>query len=412
VAFCSLTVSGGAASTRSAYRRLRQKIYVTDCYLPRLGGIETQVHSLACRQLAAGHDVEVVTATPRARHDRTDREVVDGVPLLRTTADLPFELPVHPRASREIRRVLRSARHSGGGYDVAHVHAGVISPFAFAAAPVIVAEGVPMVITVHSLWGYATPAFRLLDASCGWSRWPAVLTAVSDVAAAPLRRVAGSKVSVEVLPNGIDAAAWQIEPEPRDPDDVVIASVMRLAPRKRPLPLLRILHRVRKVTPARVRLRAVIVGEGPQRSAMERLLARTGMADWVELTGRLDRDQLRGVYRRADLFVAPAHLESFGIAALEARTAGLPVIAMAGAGIREFVRPEIEGLLADGDREMSAAIVRLADDATLPRMADHNRAVPPDLTWPRVLQLCERAYQRAAKLATTPRRDGLQADAD
>lgn len=379
-------------------------LHVSDCYLPRLGGIEMQVHDLARRQRAAGHDVEVVTATPRARHDRTEREEVDGVPLLRTTVDLPFELPVHPRAGREVRRVLRAAGEAAGGYDVVHVHAGVVSPFAMAAMPAIVAERVPMVVTVHSLWGYAAPVFRLLHATCGWGRWPAVLTAVSEVAAEPVRRIAGPGARVEVLPNGIDAAAWQVQAVPRDVDDVVVAAVMRLAPRKRPLPLLRMLRRVREAVPPRIRLQAVIVGDGPQRPAMERMLARHGMSGWVELTGRLDRDRLRDVYRRADLFVAPARLESFGIAALEARTAGLPVVAMARAGIREFVEPEVEGLLADGDRAMAAAITRLVVDAPLrTAIAAHNRAVLPRMTWPSVLEQCERAYRRAGELVGSSR---------
>jgi glycosyltransferase involved in cell wall biosynthesis len=380
-------------------------LHVTDCYLPRLGGIETQVHGLACRQRAAGHEVEVVTATPRGRHDRTAREVIDRVPLLRVTVDLPFELPVHPWAGREVRGLLRDAATGGAGYDVAHVHAGVVSPFAFAAVPVILAERVPMVVTVHSLWGYAAPAFRLLDVAFRWSRWPVVLTAVSDVAAVPIRRVVGPGVPVGVLPNGIDADIWQVQVEERDPDDVVLVSVMRLAPRKRPLPLLRMLRRVRELVPARVRLRAVLVGDGPQRRAMERMLVRDGMTSWVELTGRLDRDQLRDVYRRADIFVAPAHLESFGIAALEARTAGLPVVAMAGAGIREFVRPEVEGLLAVDDRAMASAVARLATDVSLrTAIAAHNHAVPPEMTWQRVLDHCQRAYCRAGELLAAPHR--------
>ena len=61
------------------------------------------------------------------------------------------------------------------------------------------------------------------------------------------------------------------------------------------------------------------------------------MAGTVTLAGRVDRDELKAIYARSDLFVAPAFLESFGIAALEARCAGLPVLAMRGTGITEFV---------------------------------------------------------------------------
>jgi glycosyltransferase involved in cell wall biosynthesis len=370
-------------------------LHVTDCYLPRLGGIETQVHALARQQRAAGQAIEVLTATPRARHDPTTREVIDGVPLIRATADLPFELPVHPRAGREVARVL-----DGGGYDVVHAHMGVVSPFVFGALPVVLARGLPLVITVHSLWGYAAPAFRLLQGVTGWSRWPAVLSAVSDVAAQPLRRIAGPGVTVDVLPNGIDAERWRVDPLPRDPDDVHLAAVMRLAPRKRPMPLLRILRAVREQVPERVRLRVDVAGAGPQQAAMERFLRRHGMAGWVHLRGRLTADDLRELYRRADVFVAPARLESFGIAALEARTAGLPVVAMARAGIREFVRPPDEGLLAGSDGELVAALARLALDPGLRAgIAAHNRAVTPAVTWPDVLGRCDAAYLRAATLA-------------
>ena len=369
-------------------------LHVSDCYLPRLGGIELQVHDLARNQLAAGHQVEVVTATPRARHDPTRTEVVDGVPLRRVTVDLPFELPVHPNPGRVIRPGLRTA-----GYDVVHVHAGLVSPFAFMVAQAVVAERLPMVITVHSMWGYAAPVFRLLDVVGRWSRWPVAWSAVSEVAARPLRRIAGPDVLVEVLPNGIDPDRWQVDPLPRDPADVLIVAVMRLAPRKRALPLLQILRATRELVPASLRLRASIVGEGPQRRAMERRLGRHGLADWVDLPGRFPRERLRELYRRADNFVAPANLESFGLAALEARTAGLPVVAKAAAGISEFVEPGVEGLLARTDAEMAQGLATLAGSPRLrEQISLHNRSVRPAMAWPQVLRQCERAYERAHKL--------------
>src|SRR3954468_1881939 len=233
-------------------------LHLSDCYLPRLGGIETQVHGLARRQRAAGIDAQVVTATPRARHDRTDSEVVDDVPVHRVTVDLPYELPVHPRPGREVLRVVRD-----GGFDVVHAHLGVVAPFAQGAMPARVRAGVPLVVTVHSLWGPATPLLRAVDLVTGWGRWPAVFTAVSDVAARPVRSVLRGHAEVGVLPNGIDAGAWRVDPVPGPTGEVLLVSAMRLAPRKRPLPLLRVLDDVRRRVPPSVTLRAVIAGEGP-----------------------------------------------------------------------------------------------------------------------------------------------------
>src|SRR4051794_26858782 len=220
-------------------------LHLSDCYLPRLGGIETQVHGLARRQGAAGVDAEVVTATPKARHDRTTVEIVDGVPVSRITVDLPFELPVHPRPGREVLRAVRE-----GDFDVVHAHLGVVAPFAQGAMPALVRAGVPLVVTVHSLWGPATPLLRAADLVSGWGRWPAVFTAVSDVAARPVRSVLRGRAEVGVLPNGIDAGAWQFDAqfdghgEPRTTGEVVVVSAMRLAARKRPAALLAVLREV------------------------------------------------------------------------------------------------------------------------------------------------------------------------
>jgi glycosyltransferase involved in cell wall biosynthesis len=371
--------------------------HLSDCYLPRLGGIETQVHGLARHQRAVGIDAEVVTATPRARHDRTAVEVVDGVPVHRVTVDLPYELPVHPRPGREVLQVVREGR-----FDVVHAHFGVVAPFAQGALPALVRAGVPLVVTVHSLWGPATVLLRAADLATRWTCWPAVFTAVSDVAARPVRAVLRGRAEVGVLPNGIDAGAWRLDRSthaaPHDPGEVLVVSAMRLAARKRPLPLLKILRDARRQVPDGVRLRAVVAGEGPRRTAMERYLRRHD-ADWVELPGRLDPGDLRDLYRRADLYVAPGVLEAYGIAALEARTAGLPVVGRAGTGVVEFVRDGVEGLLASSDADLAAAVARLvADPGLRARIAEHNRAVPPPVTWDEVVGRSADAYARAGGL--------------
>ena len=56
-------------------------VHISDCYPPRLGGIETQVRALAVRQAEQGHDVHVITATP-GETLRRGTEVLDGVVVL------------------------------------------------------------------------------------------------------------------------------------------------------------------------------------------------------------------------------------------------------------------------------------------------------------------------------------------
>ena len=361
---------------------------VSDCYVPRLGGIEMQVHDLARNLVAAGHDVVVITPTPGP-------EVVDGVRVHRMDVPLlPFDIPFTPATFRQVRELL--AREQ---VDVAHFAGGIASPLAFIGAANAQADGVPSVITTHCLWSYAAPGFALLDKRFHWTQWPVVFSSVSDVAAAPIRKIGGPGLDVEVLPNGIDHAAWKVTPLPRDIDHITLVSVMRLAPRKRPLHLLKMMRQVRDQAPERTRLRLVIVGEGPERSSLEKYLARHDLTDLVDLVGRLTRDEIREQFARSDIFVAPANLESFGIAALEARCAGLPVVAKARTGIREFIANGQEGLLAQSDRDMVDQLLWLIRDPQLRlRIAAHNREVPSRVDWSEVVGVNVDAYHRAIEL--------------
>jgi glycosyltransferase involved in cell wall biosynthesis len=366
--------------------------HVSDFFMPRLGGIERQVHDLALHQHAAGHDVEIITA-------------VAGSP-----ADSDPGVAVHrPSSHRGKPGTIQYAAWANGGravlagnYDVVHVQVSTISPMALLSARTAARAGIPVVVTVHSLWGKTWPIFSAANRLLGWNGLPIVWTAVSSVATVPIARHlrfgghGGVHTPIAVLPNGIDPERWQIEVLPRDERRVVITSVMRLATRKRPHQFLAMLRRARALVPASITLEVVIMGDGPRRPGLERYLARHKMNDWVRLTGRATHEQIRHVYRDADFFVAPATLESFGIAALEARSAGLPIIAQQVSGVRDFVTHGREGLLAAGDTDMAERIAQLAMSPKLrASITAYNRANPPSFGWPEVLEQCEQLYRRA-----------------
>ncbi|MEU0571303.1 glycosyltransferase family 4 protein [Nonomuraea sp. NPDC005983] len=368
---------------------------MSDCYLPRLGGIEVQVADLVRTQREAGHDVEVATATRG--------EPLPGVH--RIVARMPFDLPVHPFGVGHLTRRMVASRP-----DVVHVHAGAVSPFAWMGVRAAVRAGLPVVVTVHSMWDPVTRGlYRLLRLATGWHRWGLVGTTVSNAAAAPIRAVAGRGVPVHVVSNGLDLTGWrpqddhvtepgggpQVAGEPRG--EVHIVAVGRLAPRKQPVRLLRLLREVRARVPASIPLRATVIGDGPARGSMERYLAKHAMTGWVSLPGRYSREQIAKVLESSDVFVAPAPRESFGIAALEARAAGLPVVARAQSGVADFVRHGTEGLLGRDLPGLAAAVSRLCTDTALREsISAHNRANPPTAgSWPTVLSGFDAAYARA-----------------
>jgi phosphatidylinositol alpha 1,6-mannosyltransferase len=350
-------------------------LHVSDVFLPHLGGIEVFVSDLARHQVAAGHRVDVLTATGSAAV-----ELVRQPGVLRASG--PFDGVERLRA---------------GDYDVVHAHLSVVSPFTTIVARAAVRLGLPTVMTVHSMLSVTGPVVPVIGMLVGWRRWPAVWTTVSSVAAADLRSVLGPEVDVRVVANAVDIDWWRAVGLALSPRPVTLVTVGRLAPRKRPLALVDMLREARRRVPDSIAMRAVIVGEGQLERRLLARLHRDGMADWVSLAGRRTREDIRDLYRSADLYLAPARHESFGIAALEARAAGLPVVALSSGGVGEFVTSGVEGLLCRDDAGMVAAIAGLTCDARLRGdMARHNRAVAPAHDWSRTMGGFARAYVRAS----------------
>ncbi len=349
-------------------------VHVSDVYLPRLGGLEVQVHDLAAQQVLAGHDVTVVTAT---------------------AADGDDDLVVH-----------RTGRVVGGRWgdvlqpavDGVHCHVSLVSPLAWSAARVATRRGLPVTVTMHSVLATSGPVaalWRGVARALGPVSW----TAVSRVAADALSQVVDAPV--QVLPNGIDPAQWRPGRPGTSPVPTVVA-VMRLTRRKRAVELVDVLADVvRRSEGAPVR--AVIAGDGPARGDVERAVRAHRLQDRVVLAGRLARPQVAALLASADVFVAPAHLESFGIAALEARCAGLPVVAMRHGGVGDFVVDGRDGYLVGDDHELAARISALVvDRPRLRRLGEGLRARPVPLAWPEVVERCDRAYATAAARRGSP----------
>lgn len=361
--------------------------HVTDCYLPRIGGIEQQVFALTERQAARGHEVHVFTAVPGPTSHSAP-----GVSVHR-----PPGRGNRIRYDWSLRGVSEIAQ---GGFDIVHAHVSTVSPLALRAAVSTARMGRPAAVTVHSLWTNLAPLYRPVYALYDICALPLAWSAVSELAAETVRPIVGAHHDVTILPNGVAAAEWATRSPAREPDKVVYATVGRLAARKRPRHLVRMLRAARAEVPAHIDMQAVLIGDGPQRPLLEGLLRRYGMTEWVRLVGMRSHQEVRELLADTDVYVAPATLESFGIAALEARCAGLPVIARRRSGIAGFIEHGVDGLLAVDDDDMTAQIVRLAVDRDLREgMRHHNHEHAPPLRWDDALEECDQLYLRATSLA-------------
>jgi phosphatidylinositol alpha-1,6-mannosyltransferase len=170
--------------------------------------------------------------------------------------------------------------------------------------------------------------------------------------------------------NGVDKARYEAAPGRAaarhllgvDPDELVVLWASQLTDWKHPERLLDALPELARSVP---RLRALIVGDGPERAALERRAERLGVADRVRFEGFVAHDAMVQYYRASDAFVALYDRANVSNTLLEAMLAGLPVVALDNGRTREVVRDGRTGLLVDPERlaDLAPTLARiLADD--------------------------------------------------
>lgn len=373
-------------------------LLVSDCFAPRLGGIESQVHDLARVLQAHGHDVLVVTATPAKPHSAPEQQTVDGVRVLRLTSRLIGSTPINPFAGPRLRSLFRSA-------DVVHIHTGVISPFAQHAIMIAGALRVPTSVTWHCMLGPWWPLYHVVR----FAQWAAgrgvTMNAVSSQLAPAIQKIVGERTTVHVLHNGMDPSDWSGVARRRlaraertghsgvAPTPVRIVSSRRLEPRKRNEVLIRLAVAAQKQAGVPVEL--TIFGEGAERRELEALIHKLD-APWITLPGRVDRAALRQAYEDADIYFSTALMESFGIATLEGRTAGLPIVAPDKTGVVDFCTYGVDGLLGDGDAALRDCLARMISDTQLrEKIARHNAENLPPQNWDTIAAATLAEYERA-----------------
>lgn len=160
-----------------------------------------------------------------------------------------------------------------------------------------------------------------------------------------------------VIPNGVP-----IPPDPGarpDREPPILITVTRLQAPKDTVTLIRALRRLEEDC------RCLVVGDGPERSAVEDAAARHDGRSRVELLG--ERGDVNALLAKSDLFVLASRSEGLPLSILEAMAAGLPVIASAVGGVPELVQDGETGrLVAAGDeRALADAIDEALADAEL-----------------------------------------------
>lgn len=174
---------------------------------------------------------------------------------------------------------------------------------------------------------------------------------------------------IVTIPNGIDftaaaSAAQEPAPELADLDRAetpVLCAVARLAPEKNLGLLLEAFRRIHAERPVIL----IILGDGPERAALEAQIAAEGLSDAVRLLGH--RDNVYPYLRCADVFIHTCQFEGFGYTLLEALACGTAVVATdCPYGPREVLGGGKYGMLTppNDPQALATAVLRLLADAT------------------------------------------------
>ncbi len=365
-------------------------VHVTDNFAPRVGGIERQVETLAARQIAAGHDVSVICAVPEPAE--IDLTVARGRGPRWVTAAFPW------RHAALVDSAL-------SGADMVHAHFTIVSPLPEYVARAASRQGIPVGITVHSLWWQVAPATRVSNWPFGTGRTNAAWSAVSSVAAQHVERTLPRLGQLSIVPNLVDTQWWRpAEPVSMPAEGRVrIALVGRLVKRKHVREFLDALVVARGRVGRDLDVSVRIVGDGARREDLQKQIEELDLGDWVHLLGSRSPAAIRELLHDSDFFVASSRQESFGIAALEARAAGLPIVGFRGNGLVDFVADGSEGLLVEDDDGMADALtLLLGEPEELIRLRKNTATFPPSIGAAEAMAAVDALYERARSMAGGP----------
>jgi glycosyltransferase involved in cell wall biosynthesis len=142
-----------------------------------------------------------------------------------------------------------------------------------------------------------------------------------------------------------------------------------------------------------------IVGEGAMKPFLEDMSRKSGLSDCVSFLGHVTDARLAELYCRSYVCVFPSLYEPFGIVALEAMSAGTPVIASKTGGLDEIVEDGVNGLkFTPGSAESLAKVVQLLLERPdlRPRLVENGRATLRKYSWSLVAEKTRSIYRSVA----------------
>ncbi len=329
------------------------------CY-PTWGGSGIVATELAMALAASGDEVHVLSYAQPSRLELVDPNlsyhevVVPNYPL--------FDYPPYSLALAT--KMVEVARHQK--LDLVHVHYAVPNAVsAVLARQILAPQPLKVVTTLHGtdITLVGNDPNYLETTRWGIAQSDAVTAVSEDLRRSTVERL-GVEKEIDVVPNFIDpkryervrgtagAQRWA------QGDERVLLHISNFRPVKRVLDVVKVFERVHERIPSRL----LLVGDGPDRAQIEHYCRERHLCDAITFVGNLP--VVEEILVGADLFMLPSETESFGLAALEALSCEVPVVATRVGGLPEVVVDGENGFLREvGDVEgMAEAAISLLEN--------------------------------------------------
>lgn len=341
----------------------------TDSYRPYTSGVVRSIETTAGKLTDLGHEVYIFAPSYPNYEKEAGVFRFASVPTP-TYPDFAIALPFSLYLNSTIKRL---------GLDVIHVH----SPFTMGLLGARCAKryDIPLIFTYHTMYDqyvHYLPfghdisrkvVLRLSQKFC--NRCDLVITPTEVIRGIVAKNV---ESPVEAIPTGIEIhefdganRSWLRQKYEISSDEKVLLHLGRLGKEKNVGFLLKTYQEILKTNPG---TKFVIVGDGPERSALEAQAKSMGLG--VIFTGPLTRGDVVNSYASADLFIFASTTETQGLVLGEAKAAGLPAVAVKALGAAEMVHDGVDGFLTSLNQEQFTARVRqlLENDSLRQVMAE------------------------------------------
>ena len=364
------------------------------CY-PTFGGSGVVATELGLALARKGHQVHFITYSYPVRLDFLEMNIhfhevhVEEYPLFHYQ---PYELAL----SSKMAYVIKTYH-----IDILHVHYAIPHAYAgYMAKQMLKREGieVPMVTTLHgtdiTLVGNHPTYKEAVTFSINESD---IVTSVSESLKQDTLRLFRIDKDIKVIPNFTNIKkSKETSPCKRTvmakPEELIVTHISNFRKVKRIDDVVRIFYGIQQKLPAKL----IMVGDGPEREIADQLCKDLGIKSKVLFLG--NTSDIDRILCFTDLFLLPSASESFGLSALEAMAAGVPVVSSNTGGLPEVNEEGVSGYLCPiGDVKAMAekAIYILEDKTRLAQFKQNARKVAERFDEDKIVPMYEALYYSA-----------------